>query len=101
MKGSDSARTAVRSRPAPEATSLPARHRPAGSAAVRRKDTAMAKTIVVIGGSAAGMGAAGAAKQVDPSARIIVFTQLQDVAYSPCGIPYVHGREIDSFDRLI
>lgn len=61
----------------------------------------MANTIVVIGGSAAGMGAAGAAKQVDPGARVIVFTELQDVAYSPCGIPYVHGKEIDSFDRLI
>src|SRR4051794_10604825 len=61
----------------------------------------MTKTIVVIGGSAAGMGAAGAAKQVDPAARVVVFTELQDVAYSPCGIPYVHGREIDSFDRLI
>ena len=23
------------------------------------------------------------------------------MAYSPCGIPYVHGKEIDSFDRLI
>ena len=57
--------------------------------------------IVVIGGSAAGMGAAGAAKQVDHDARITVFTELQDVAYSPCGIPYVHGKEIDSFDRLI
>lgn len=61
----------------------------------------MAKTIVVIGGSAAGMGAAGAAKQVDAEARIIVYTELADVAYSPCGIPYVHGKEIDSFDRLI
>jgi NADH oxidase (H2O2-forming) len=61
----------------------------------------MTNTIVVIGGSAAGMGAAGAAKQVDPSARVVVFTELQDVAYSPCGIPYVHGKEIDSFDRLI
>jgi NADH oxidase (H2O2-forming) len=61
----------------------------------------MTNTIVVVGGSAAGMGAAGAAKQVDPSARVVVFTELQDVAYSPCGIPYVHGKEIDSFDRLI
>ena len=61
----------------------------------------MTNTIVVIGGSAAGMGAAGAAKQVDPDARVVVFTELQDVAYSPCGIPYVHGKEIDSFDRLI
>jgi NADH oxidase (H2O2-forming) len=57
--------------------------------------------IVVIGGSAAGMGAAGAAKQVDPQAQVTVFTELSDAAYSPCGIPYVHGREIDSFDRLV
>lgn len=61
----------------------------------------MPKTIVIIGGSAAGMGAAGAAQQVDPNARIVVYTELADVAYSPCGIPYVHGKEIDSFDRLI
>jgi NADH oxidase (H2O2-forming) len=61
----------------------------------------MARRIVVIGGSAAGMGAAGAAKQADPDARVIVFTDQQDVAYSPCGIPYVHGREIDTFERLI
>lgn len=61
----------------------------------------MARRIVVIGGSAAGMGAAGAAKQVDPQAHVVVFTDQQDVAYSPCGIPYVHGKEIDTFDRLI
>jgi NADH oxidase (H2O2-forming) len=62
---------------------------------------AMPNTIVIIGGSAAGMGAAGAVQQVDPTARIMVYTELSDVAYSPCGIPYVHGKEIDSFDRLI
>jgi NADH oxidase (H2O2-forming) len=61
----------------------------------------MARQVVVIGGSAAGMGAAGAAKQADPDAHVIVYTGQQDVAYSPCGIPYVHGREIDTFDRLI
>ena len=61
----------------------------------------MVRRIAVIGGSAAGMGAAGAAKQVDADAHVIVFTDQQDVAYSPCGIPYVHGREIDTFDRLI
>ena len=56
--------------------------------------------IVVIGGGAAGIGAAGAAKGVDPSAEVVVYTSDADVAYSPCGIPFVHGREIDSFDRL-
>ena len=61
----------------------------------------MVRRIAVIGGSAAGMGAAGAAKQVDADAHVIVFTDQQDVAYSPCGIPYVHGREIDTFERLI
>ena len=57
--------------------------------------------IVVIGGSAAGMGAAGAAKQYDPQAQVTVFTELSDAAYSPCGIPYVHGARDRSFDRLI
>ena len=56
--------------------------------------------IAVIGGGAAGLGAAGAAKGVDPSAEVTVYTADTDVAYSPCGIPYVHGREIDSFERL-
>ena len=56
--------------------------------------------IVVIGGGAAGLGAAGAAKGVDPDAQVVVYTDYEDVAYSPCGIPFVHGKEIDSFDRL-
>ncbi len=56
--------------------------------------------IVIIGGGAAGLGAAGAAKGVDPDAEVVVYTEYEDVAYSPCGIPFVHGKEIDSFDRL-
>lgn len=56
--------------------------------------------LVVIGGGAAGLGAAGAAKGVDPGAEAVVYTEYEDVAYSPCGIPFVHGKEIDSFDRL-
>ena len=52
----------------------------------------MTNTIVVIGGSAAGMGAAGAAKQVDPDARVVVFTELQDVAYSPAASPTCTAR---------
>lgn len=56
--------------------------------------------IVMIGGGPGGLGAAGAAKGTDPKAETIVYTQFEDVAYSPCGIPFVHGKEIDSFDRL-
>ncbi len=58
------------------------------------------RKIVVVGGGAAGMGAAGGAKAVDPDSEVVVYTGFDDVAYSPCGIPYVHGKEIDSFERL-
>ena len=60
----------------------------------------MARRIVVVGGGAAGMGAAGAAKGLDPGAEIIVITEYEDAGYSPCGIPYVHGKEIASFESL-
>lgn len=56
--------------------------------------------IVIVGGGAGGIGAAGAAKQVDPDAHIIVFTEYEDVGYSPCGIPFVHGKEIERFESL-
>lgn len=60
----------------------------------------MAQRIVVIGGGAAGMGAAGAAKGAAPAADVRVYTEFEDVGYSPCGIPYVHGKEIPDFERL-
>jgi NADH oxidase (H2O2-forming) len=60
----------------------------------------MAQRIVVIGGGAAGIGAAGAAKAADPAADVRVYTEFEDVGYSPCGIPYVHGKEIPDFERL-
>lgn len=60
----------------------------------------MARRIIIVGGGAAGMGAAGAAQGVDPDAEITVFTDFEDAAYSPCGIPYVHGKEIPAFENL-
>ncbi len=53
-----------------------------------------------MGGGAAGIGAAGAAKATDRDAGVTVFTEYEDAAYSPCGIPYVHGKEIPDFERL-
>lgn len=55
---------------------------------------------VIIGGGAAGIGAAGGVKAADPTADVVVYTEFEDVAYSPCGIPYVHGGEIPDFERL-
>ncbi|MCI0453732.1 MAG: FAD-dependent oxidoreductase [Candidatus Dadabacteria bacterium] len=56
--------------------------------------------IIVIGGGAAGISSASTAKAVDPGASVILFTEYEDVAYSPCGIPFVHGREIPNFESL-
>jgi len=64
------------------------------------KEAFVAKKIVVIGGGAAGIGAAGAARGTDRDAEITVYTEYEDAAYSPCGIPYVHGGEIPDFERL-
>jgi NADH oxidase (H2O2-forming) len=60
----------------------------------------MALRTVVVGGGAAGIGAAGAFKGAQPGGEVVVFTEFEDAAYSPCGIPYVHGREIPSFEAL-
>ena len=53
----------------------------------------MARKIIVIGSGAAGMTAASVAKEGDPSAEVTVFTEDEDVAYSPCAIPWgIEGR---------
>lgn len=56
--------------------------------------------IIVIGGGAAGISAASTARAVAPDAHVTLFTEYEDVAYSPCGIPFVHGREIPDFKSL-
>lgn len=60
----------------------------------------MTTRIVVVGGGAAGTGAATIAIQHDRSLSVTLLTEFEDIAYSPCGIPYVFGREIDKFDGL-
>lgn len=49
----------------------------------------MAREIIIIGSGAAGMTAASSARATDASARITVFTEDSDIAYSPCVIPWV------------
>ena len=53
----------------------------------------MPKQIIVIGSGAAGMSAASSAKRVDPQAKVIVFTEDEHIAYSPCVIPWaIEGK---------
>jgi len=56
--------------------------------------------IIVVGGGAAGISAASTAKTVNSDVCVTLFTEYEDVAYSPCGIPFVHGREIPDFQSL-
>lgn len=60
----------------------------------------MSERLIVIGGGGAGTATATIAKRLDPSLKVTLFTEFPDIAYSPCGIPFVHGREIDKFESL-
>jgi NADH oxidase (H2O2-forming) len=61
----------------------------------------MPRRIVIIGGHAAGVDAASAARRTDRTAEIILITKQEQAGYSPCAIPFVLGRHIPSFDKLI
>jgi len=56
--------------------------------------------IVVVGAGAAGTSSASTAKQFDRSHEVTLIGDFASTAYSPCGIPYVFGREIESMDKL-
>jgi len=61
----------------------------------------MARKIVIIGAHAAGTDAASAARKTDRSAEITLITSQKVAGYSPCGIPFVLGRHISSFEDLV
>jgi CoA-dependent NAD(P)H sulfur oxidoreductase len=56
--------------------------------------------LVVIGGGAAGMSAASAARRVDPSSEIVVLEATGHAAYGLCGIPYYVAGLVDRADAL-
>jgi NADH oxidase (H2O2-forming) len=56
--------------------------------------------LVIVGGGAAGISAASTTKAIAPETSVVLFSEYEDVAYSPCGIPFVHGREIPNFEAL-
>ncbi len=49
----------------------------------------MAERLVVVGGGAAGMSAASAARRVDPDLEIVVLEATGWAAYGLCGLPYL------------
>ena len=61
----------------------------------------MPRRIVIVGAHAAGVDAASAARKTDRSAEITLISKEKHVGYSRCGLPFVIGGHIASFDDLI
>ncbi|MDA8233691.1 MAG: FAD-dependent oxidoreductase [Clostridia bacterium] len=60
----------------------------------------MSKKIVVVGGVAAGAGAAAKARRIDEQAEIIIFEKGAYVSFANCGLPYYVGDHIKKRDEL-
>jgi len=59
------------------------------------------RRIVIIGAHAAGVDAASAARKTDRTAEITLIADEKHVGYSRCGLPFVLGGQIPSFQNLI
>ena len=61
----------------------------------------MSQRLLVIGGDAAGMAAASAARRRSNDLEIVALEQGRFTSYSACGIPYVLGGDVWSLDELV
>jgi len=61
----------------------------------------MQKRIVIVGGNAAGISAASAARKRDRKANITLITEESYPPYSRCGLPYVIAGDISRFEDLV
>ena len=61
----------------------------------------MSKRLVVIGGGAAGMSAASAARRVDPTLEIVVLESTGYAAYGMCGLPYYVSGVVERAEQLL
>jgi NADH oxidase (H2O2-forming) len=61
----------------------------------------MPRRIVIIGANAAGVDAASAARKTDRTAEITLLNKEKNMGYSRCGLPFVIGGHIPSFNDLI
>lgn len=61
----------------------------------------MSVRLVVIGGGAAGMSAASAARRIDPGLEIVVLEAGRHAAYGVCGLPYYLADQVGRADDLL
>lgn len=60
----------------------------------------MPRKTVIIGGGAAGLGAATGVKTADPSAEVVVYTRAAESVYGSAGIP-ADEAEVEDFEKLL
>ena len=61
----------------------------------------MPKRILIVGGVAAGAGAAVKARRTDEQAEIVVFERGPHVSFANCGLPYYAGGIIEEREQLL
>ncbi|HEV2752878.1 MAG TPA: FAD-dependent oxidoreductase [Solirubrobacteraceae bacterium] len=61
----------------------------------------MTERVLIVGGDAAGMSAATAARRREEALEVLVLERGPYTSYSACGIPYYLGGVVEDSDRLI
>ncbi len=59
------------------------------------------KKILIVGGVAAGAGAAARSRRIDEDAEIIMYEMGPDISFSNCGLPYHISGHIEKLDSLL
>src|SRR5436190_4445329 len=61
----------------------------------------MAERLAIVGGDAAGMSAASAARRREPTLDVVAFERGPYTSFSACGIPYFVGGLFEDAERLV
>src|SRR3954462_11825604 len=72
-----------------------------GSLRGRVASCGMAERLAIVGGDAAGMSGAGAARRREPTLDVVAFERGPYASFSACGIPFYLGGLFEDSDRLV
>lgn len=61
----------------------------------------MARRVIIIGGTAAGLSAASKLRRLEPQTEIVVYEMSGYIGYGACGLPYFIGGVIDDIEDLL
>ena len=61
----------------------------------------MSKTVIIVGGNAAGLSAASQVKRLQPDWKVIVYEKGPHISYASCGMPYFLEGIVPGFNDLL